>query len=179
MPTDPRGMGEKVDNGPLVFLEMAGRGCISGNISEWPQLVPACRWAVEQIKAHEAAVQRRVEEAVRDANKWKASFCEAHDDELPKGCPCCDAVHYVAAAREEERERCAKIAEDYPERCYCSGTRCGCIEEIAAAIRSTKEAKAEDVPRLCGAGKHYVKTPTHCPECRPSFWEEPNGGRGA
>jgi len=33
-----------------TFLEMAGRGCISGNIIEWPQLKPACKWAIKKIK---------------------------------------------------------------------------------------------------------------------------------
>lgn len=35
----------------MAFLEQAGQGCISGRVSEWPQLVPACRWAFEQLKA--------------------------------------------------------------------------------------------------------------------------------
>lgn len=34
----------------LVFLEQAGQGCISGNIVEWPQLKPACKWAAEEIQ---------------------------------------------------------------------------------------------------------------------------------
>jgi hypothetical protein len=32
-----------------TFLEQAAAGCISGRVSEWPQLVPACKWAVEYI----------------------------------------------------------------------------------------------------------------------------------
>lgn len=35
----------------LEFLKSAGQGCISGNVSEWPQLRLACRWAAEQISA--------------------------------------------------------------------------------------------------------------------------------
>jgi hypothetical protein len=34
----------------LLFLEMAGKGCISGNVADWPQLKPACRFAAETIK---------------------------------------------------------------------------------------------------------------------------------
>ncbi len=33
----------------IVFLEQAGQGCISGNVIEWPQLKPACKWAAEEI----------------------------------------------------------------------------------------------------------------------------------
>jgi hypothetical protein len=33
----------------LLFLEQAGAGCISGSVSEWPQLKPACRWAAREI----------------------------------------------------------------------------------------------------------------------------------
>ncbi len=33
----------------LVFLSQAGQGCISGNIIDWPQLKPACKWAAEEI----------------------------------------------------------------------------------------------------------------------------------
>ena len=33
-----------------VFLEQAGQGCISGNINEWPQLKPACKYAIEEIE---------------------------------------------------------------------------------------------------------------------------------
>jgi hypothetical protein len=33
----------------LTFLQMAGRGCISGAVADWPQLKPACKWAAEQI----------------------------------------------------------------------------------------------------------------------------------
>ncbi len=33
-----------------IFLDQAGRGCISGDIIDWPQLKPACAWAVEEIK---------------------------------------------------------------------------------------------------------------------------------
>ena len=32
-----------------VFLSQAGIGAISGEISEWPQLKPACKWADEYI----------------------------------------------------------------------------------------------------------------------------------
>ena len=32
-----------------VFLEQAGQGCVSGNINEWPQLKPACKYAIEEI----------------------------------------------------------------------------------------------------------------------------------
>jgi len=32
-----------------IFLEMAGRGNVSGNVSEWPQLKPACRYATLKI----------------------------------------------------------------------------------------------------------------------------------
>ena len=31
------------------FLEMAGSGCISGQVIEWPQLKPACKWAAKEI----------------------------------------------------------------------------------------------------------------------------------
>lgn len=41
----------KADGGFLVFLEQAGAGCVSGSISEWPQLKPACRWAATEIAA--------------------------------------------------------------------------------------------------------------------------------
>lgn len=34
----------------LIFLEMVGHGCISGRVTEWPQLKPACKWAAEEIK---------------------------------------------------------------------------------------------------------------------------------
>lgn len=33
-----------------TFLECAGQGCISGNINEWPQLKPACAYAIKEIK---------------------------------------------------------------------------------------------------------------------------------
>lgn len=33
-----------------AFLKQAGQGCISGNIYEWPQLKPACRWALLEIE---------------------------------------------------------------------------------------------------------------------------------
>lgn len=33
----------------MSFLEMSGRGCISGQVSEWPQLIPSCRWAFAKI----------------------------------------------------------------------------------------------------------------------------------
>ena len=33
----------------MAFLEQAGKGCISGRVTEWPQLVPACAWAVKEI----------------------------------------------------------------------------------------------------------------------------------
>lgn len=32
-----------------IFLEQAASGCISGRISEWPQLKPAIRWAIKEI----------------------------------------------------------------------------------------------------------------------------------
>lgn len=35
----------------LVFLEEAGKGCISGKIIDWPQLKSACKWAAEEINA--------------------------------------------------------------------------------------------------------------------------------
>lgn len=34
----------------LAFLEQAGNGCISGSVSEWPQLKPACAWAANVAK---------------------------------------------------------------------------------------------------------------------------------
>lgn len=37
-------------DGLLTFLEAAGMGCVSGSISDWPQLKPACKWGAEQIK---------------------------------------------------------------------------------------------------------------------------------
>lgn len=56
----------------MAFLESAGAGCISGRVSEWPQLKPACKWAAQEIKRH-----RRIEdgavmpliEAVRKAKE--------------------------------------------------------------------------------------------------------------
>jgi len=33
----------------LGFLEMVGRGCVSGSLADWPQLKPACRWAAGEI----------------------------------------------------------------------------------------------------------------------------------
>jgi len=33
----------------MTFLKCAGQGCISGMVSEWPQLYPACKWAAEEI----------------------------------------------------------------------------------------------------------------------------------
>lgn len=33
-----------------TFLEMAGNGCISGDISGWPQLKLACRYAISKIQ---------------------------------------------------------------------------------------------------------------------------------
>jgi len=42
----------------LTFLECAEQNCISGNIMEYPQLIPACKWAFEEITRlrQEAAV---------------------------------------------------------------------------------------------------------------------------
>jgi len=33
----------------MAFLEQAGRGCISGDVGDWPQLVPACKTAHKQL----------------------------------------------------------------------------------------------------------------------------------
>jgi len=33
----------------MVFLDSAGMGCISGNVHDWSQLKPACRWAFDEI----------------------------------------------------------------------------------------------------------------------------------
>ena len=43
----------------LAFLEMAGSGAISGRVSEWPQLKPACDWAAKHI----ASLQAELDEA--------------------------------------------------------------------------------------------------------------------
>jgi hypothetical protein len=32
-----------------AFLQSAGQGCISGHVSEWPQLGPACKYAYNEI----------------------------------------------------------------------------------------------------------------------------------
>jgi hypothetical protein len=32
-----------------AFLQQAGQGCISGRVSEWPQLRPACAYAAAEI----------------------------------------------------------------------------------------------------------------------------------
>lgn len=42
----PRGSSEE----HMIMLEQVGQGCISGHFAEWPQLKPACKWAVEEIK---------------------------------------------------------------------------------------------------------------------------------
>lgn len=42
----------------IAFLEMAGCGTLSGRVSEWPQLIPATRWAVERISHLEAENER-------------------------------------------------------------------------------------------------------------------------
>lgn len=42
------------ENNLMAFLESAGQGCISGNVSDWPQLKPACKWAVERIRKLQA-----------------------------------------------------------------------------------------------------------------------------
>jgi len=39
----------------LVFLDLAGSGCISGKVTEWPQLKPACKWAAKLLREHKAA----------------------------------------------------------------------------------------------------------------------------
>lgn len=36
------------------YLEQAGRGFISGRVSEWPQLKPACAYAAEVIRKADA-----------------------------------------------------------------------------------------------------------------------------
>jgi len=40
----------------LAFLEMAGRGCISGHVVEWSQLKPAMKWAIEQLKEKDTRI---------------------------------------------------------------------------------------------------------------------------
>lgn len=56
----------------MVFLEQAGAGCISGAVSEWPQLKPACRWAAKYIKW--AKQEIRCLEADRDW--WKKTHAQ-------------------------------------------------------------------------------------------------------
>lgn len=42
-----------------AFLESAAQGCISGHISEWPQLIPSIRWALAEIKRLEDAQKQK------------------------------------------------------------------------------------------------------------------------
>lgn len=56
----------------MAFLESAGAGCISGSVSEWPQLKPACKWAAQEIKRY-----RRIEDgAVMPLDAATHSFIE-------------------------------------------------------------------------------------------------------
>lgn len=42
-----------MNNNLLAFLEQAGSGCISGQVVEWPQLVPACRMGADAVRSVE------------------------------------------------------------------------------------------------------------------------------
>ncbi len=33
-----------------ILLDQAGRSCTSGSVIDWPQLKPACAWAIEEIR---------------------------------------------------------------------------------------------------------------------------------
>ena len=37
------------DGDYLAFLDQAGRGCVAGRVSDWPQLKPACKYAFNRI----------------------------------------------------------------------------------------------------------------------------------
>lgn len=47
-----------------AFLESVVQGCVGGYVSEWPQLRPACSWALQQVEENarlrEALCQVRV-----------------------------------------------------------------------------------------------------------------------
>lgn len=126
--------GGRVDNGPLVFLEMAGRGCISGHVSEWPQLVPSCKWAVEEI----AKLQARVKEwEVLCA--WGGNPEAVHD--FIKG-----QQNRIHAAQEVEKERDAlkkrleEVAQILTEEIITAGAALQDASRLAEALHPFSNA---------------------------------------
>lgn len=73
----------------LTFLEQAGAGCISGRVSEWPQLKPACKWAAEEIKSARSAIRDTKAAsdvlAERIRQREEEGWDDAHDDEHTAG----------------------------------------------------------------------------------------------
>lgn len=53
--SEPKPQSSDKNDSLLAFLEQAGAGCISGQVIDWPQLKPACKWAAEQIRAMRSA----------------------------------------------------------------------------------------------------------------------------
>lgn len=44
----------------MIILEQVGQGCVSGHFAEWPQLKPACKWAVEEILQLRREIERMI-----------------------------------------------------------------------------------------------------------------------
>lgn len=72
---------EDVDERKLMpFLEMASKGCISGRFIEWPQLVPAIKWALEKIKA--PACCGKLKGALREADIFMRGMAKLHPENM-------------------------------------------------------------------------------------------------
>jgi len=58
------------------FLEAASRGCISGNINEWPQLKPALKWSFETIRNLQSRLdlaKEALEHLKKGWSKWEVA----------------------------------------------------------------------------------------------------------
>jgi hypothetical protein len=57
-----------------TFLQAAGQGCVSGRVSEWPQLRPACAYAaveITRLREQLAASEANREQTVKN---WEADI---------------------------------------------------------------------------------------------------------
>lgn len=62
------------------FIIAAAAGCISGRISEWPQLKPAIKWAkkeIERLESEKEALQKRVQEL--EAGTFKQNWTDVSE----------------------------------------------------------------------------------------------------
>lgn len=91
------------------FILAAGHGCISGSVSEWPQLKPAIRWSqheIERLESRLVEAQAEVENLGRKLGKYQLDSFQK-EEQWKKRITSLESA--LASARERER----KIVEQF------------------------------------------------------------------